>query len=357
MRQLSSLSRLGATMPRLYLHTLHGVREPSAGRGRAYWVVARDLSRFFRVPMVAGATVKQQMDALALQTTRLSPYEETGSHCHFGPDFISLWVWDQAVERQAAEAMGVDFGRLRILPEAALVPAADEGVRLIETLDGFEGQSWSNGCLAASRLWPAPPDDRAWVLFQRGASVPPDRITATAPLPMQLDWLARPWTRSRLSPGLGLGQVNLQYVAACAAAVFLVAFGYLGTEWLRLERDIHAVHVEAKAHAGQIEPVVKARATALADAAALAGLRKLDPYPTQLGLMARVAEIMPQNETRLVDWVFERGQLQLTVAAVHRLDALFFVRALQGIKGFKNVESSRAFDENSLRLKLVVDPR
>ena len=357
MRELASLTRLGAALPRLYLHSRHGVREPANGRGRAYWVMARDLCRFFRVPLVAGATVKQQLDALALQTSRLSPFEDTGSHCHFGPDFISLWLWDQAAARQAAEGAGVDIARVRVLPEGALVPPATDGVRLIETLDGFEGQRWSNGCLAASRLWPAPPDDRAWVLFQRGASVPPDRITATAPAVMQLPWLDRPWTRSRLSAALGLGQINLQYVAACVGAAILIAFGYLGSEWLRIERDIHAVRVQAAAHESQIGPVVKARATALADVTAVDNLRNLDKFPSQLALMAQVAEIMPQNETRLIEWLFEHGQLQVTVAAAHRLDALYFVRALQGIKGFKNVESSRAFDENSLRLKLVVEPR
>jgi hypothetical protein len=356
-RQLSSITRFGSTVPRLYLHTRNGVREPPPGRGRTYWVVARELCRFFRVPLLPGAAVKQQLDALALQTRRLSAYDETGSHCHFGADFISLWLWDQAFVRHAAEAIGVDISRLRVLPEGALVPSAAAGVRLIETLDGFEGQSWIDGGLAASRLWPAPPDDRAWVLFQRGASVPPDRITNTTPMAMQLDWLDRPWTRSRLSPALGLAQVNLPYVAAIAGAAILVAFGYFGSEWLRIERDIHTVKAQTAARSADVGPVVKARGTALADAAAADNLRKLDKFPSQLALMARIAEIMPQNETRFVEWAFERGQLQLTVAATHRLDALYFVKALQGIKGFTKVESERAFDENSLRLKLVVDPR
>jgi hypothetical protein len=354
-RQLASITRWTSAPLRLYLHTRNGVREPQPGRARPYWVVARELCRFFRIPLLPGASVKQQLDALALQTRRVSVFEVTGSHCHFGADFVSLWLWDQGSVQQAAEAIGVDLARIRVLPETALVQGATDGVRLVETLDGFEGQSWINGSLAASRIWPAPPDDRAWVLFQRGASVPPDRITATTPMALQLEWLDRPWTRSRLSPRLGLAQVNLPLVAACTGAALLIAYGYLGAEWLRIERDIGAIKAQAAAHSNEVEPELKARTTALSNAAAVDSLRQLDKFPTQLALMARVAEIMPANETRFIEWLFDRGKLQLTVAAAHRLDALYFVRALQRLRGFKNVEAERAFDENSLRIRFSIE--
>jgi len=356
-RQLTSFPRWTSAPLRLYLQTRGGVREPPPGRARPIWVVAREMCRFFRVPLLQGATVKQQQDALALQIRRLSVFEETGSHCHFGTDFISLWLWDESAVRQAAEAVGVDLARIRVLPETALVQNAQDGVRLVETLDGYEAQSWINGSLAASRLWPAPPDDRAWVMFERGASVPADRITATTPEPLQLAWLDRPWTRSRLSGAIGLSRVNLQLIAATVAAVIVIAYGFLGAEWLRVERDIIALKSEAAAHSRTVQPELEARSTALANAAAVESLRKLDLYPSQLAVMARVAEIMPANETRIIGWLFDRGKLQVTVAALHRLDALYFVRALQRIRGFKNVEAERAFDENSLRIRLTVDPK
>lgn len=357
MIQLSSLARLTLTPPRLYLHTRTGVQEPPAGRGRQYWVVARELCRFFRVPLLQGAAVKQQLDALALQTKRLSAFDDTGSHYHFGQEFISLWIWDQNLVRDAADAIGVDVERLRVLPETALKPNAAEGVRLIETLEGVEGQSWSKGSLAASRLWPAPPDDRAWVLFQRGASVLPDRITAAPPAAMQLDWLDRPWTRSRAAANFDLTQVNVPLVAACVGAAILIAYSYLGAEWLRVARDIDAIRAESAARSREIEPELQARTTALKNLAEIEALRNLDRLPTQLSVMAHVAEIMPQNDTHLTEWNFERGKLQLGVAAGQRLDALYFVKALQSIKGFKNVEAERAFDENSLRIRLVVDAK
>lgn len=47
----------------------------------------------------------------------------------------------------------------------------------------------------------------------------------------------------------------------------------------------------------------------------------------------------------------------MTVAADHPLDALYFVRSLEKIDGFKNVAAERAGGDNSLRIRLMVDPK
>ena len=343
--------------PRLYLQTRAGVQEPSGGRGRRYWIVSRELCRFFRVPLLPEATVRQQLDALALQIRRLSPFAETGSHFHLGSDFISLWLWDQRAVREEADAIGVDFTQLRVLPETALVPHQDEGVRLVETLDGVEAQCWSKGALAASRWWPALPDDRAWTLFQRGASVLPDRLMATPTAALRLDWLDRPWTRMPAVSTYDLAQFDIRLAALGIGVALLIAYGYLGGEWLRLARDIHVVRAEYAQRLTATEPGLKARTTALDNEAAIARLQKLDRYPGELALMARVVGTMPQDGMHFVDWLFDRGQLQVTVAADVRLDAVFVIRSLERVRGFKSVAAERANSDNSLRIRMAVEPR
>lgn len=300
------VSRLSPA-PRLYLHTATGVEEPAGRHGRRYWVVSRGLCRFFRVPLLPEAAAARQLDALALQVKRLSPFPETGSHHHFGSDFISLWLWDQEAVRRASEAIGVDVGRLRVLPEPALLPPGADGVRLIDTIEGVEGQSWNAGSLAASRWWPAPPDPRAWVLFQRGASVAPDRITPATLPAVRLDWLDRPWTQSRSGGSFNLGRLDLRLVAVVAVAMMLIAYGYFGTEWLRLARDTSAVEAEIAAQIRTAEPGLKARTIALENEAAIHALVELDRFPSQLALLARVTEILPKNETHLADWIYEHS--------------------------------------------------
>lgn len=348
------LSRFSAA-PRLYLQTAAGVREPRGNRGRRYWVVSRGLCRFFKVPLLADAAAADQRDALRLELDRLSPYVDTGSHIDISGDFASLWLWDQEAVAAAAEAIGIEVERVVVLPETALLPKAAEGVRLVATLDGVEGQCWSGGGLAASRWWPAPPDDRAWVLFQRGASVAPDQLATTAPAPVQLDWLDRPWTREHAGGALDLGRLDLRLVIGAALGLVVLGYAYLGAEWLRLAYDIHGLRSVIAAHDKAIRPVLDARATALENLAAIRMLNGLDGYPSQLAVMAHVAEILPKVATRFTEWSYDHGQLAVTVASNHPLDALFFVRSLQRIDGFSNVAVERAENDNSLRIRLTID--
>jgi len=350
------LARLSAP-PRLYLQKTNGVQEPTGRRGRRYWVISRGLCRFFKVPLLPDAAASRQLDALALQVKRLSPFAETGSHHHFGAEFVSLWVWDQQAVRHAAEAVGVDVARLSVLPETALLPPAAEGVRLVGTIEGVEAQSWRGGGLSASRWWSSLPDARAWTLFQRGASIIPEHISPALPRVMRFDWLDRPWTHGRGASSFDIGQVDLRLVAALLAAMMLIAYGYLGAEWLRLARAMSSVSAETVAASSASKPVRRARAAALENEAAIRALQDLERYPGQLALFARVTEILPKNETHLTEWTWEHGQLEMTVAADHPLDALYFVQSLQKIDGFKNVAAERAGGDNSLRIRLSVEPR
>jgi hypothetical protein len=350
----SLMSRF-APRPRLYLQRAAVVEEPSVNRGRRYWVVSRSLCRFFKIPLLADASTGRQLEALRLQIERLSPFAETGSHFHFGVNFVNLWLWDSRAVSDAANAIGVDLRRVSVLPEAALQPQ-DEGVRVIECLDGVEGQCWDQGSLVASRWWPTPPDSRGWILFQRGAAVGPDRLTTNPPTAATLPWLARPWTRSRTDGWGGIGNIDMRFAAAGIAVVLLVGYTYLGADWLRLITDRSAVERRLAVHSTEAASVTAARIAALENAAAIRRLHQLDPYPSQLALMARVAEILPKNETHLTEWSYDRGQLELTVAADHPLDSVFFVRALERIDRFKSVSVERTGGDNSLRIRLSVEP-
>jgi hypothetical protein len=126
---------------------------------------------------------------------------------------------------------------------------------------------------------------------------------------------------------------------------------------LRLIWDRSAVERQIVEHSAEAAPAVEARIAALDNAAAIRRVHQLDPYPSQLALMARVAEILPKNETHLTEWSYDRGQLEMTVAADHPLDAVFFVRALERVDRFKKVSVERAGGDNSLRIRLSVEPR
>jgi hypothetical protein len=100
-------------------------------------------------------------------------------------------------------------------------------------------------------------------------------------------------------------------------------------------------------------PVIADREGALANLDYLAGFAKLDPYPPQLSLLARVAENLPSNGAQLASWAYQSGDLQFTVfSPASSLDILFYVKAYSSVPGFTDVAAERAEGPRSLRVKL-----
>jgi hypothetical protein len=342
---------------RLYFASTSGVRVPPPGRGRRYWVVSRALCRFFHVPLPADTDRAHYADAVALEIKRLSPFERTGSHLHVGAGFAAVWLWDQQEMQAAATAVGVDIDRARVLPEPALRPALAEGARLIEGLDGVEAQYWTDGALSASRWWPHLPDERAWVAFQRGASIPPDRLDAAVPEPLHLPWLDRPWTRSWGAGALSLSRLDLRLIAAGVAVAMLAAYGYEGARYLHAEHQAAALAREVAEQSAAMEPILASRTAALANLDAIQTLHRLDRFPGQLTLIARIAENLPPGRSRIEDWLYDRGQVELSIADDQPVDVVKLVRALEDSALFSGVVAERTGNNNTVRLHASVVPR
>jgi hypothetical protein len=342
---------------RRYFQTRDGIQLPAGGPGRRYWIVSRELCRFFRIAVLREAERTSQLDSVELEIKRLSPFQQTGSHVHLGDDYASAWLWDQRAAEAAGTAIGIDVSKLRVLPETALHPAAEDGIRLVECLDGFEGQYWSRGGLSASRWWSRLPDDRAWVLFARGASAMPDEAGASPPEPVRPPWLERPWTRMRGPRSFSLARLDLRAVAAAVALVFALAYGYEGAGYLHWRANAASVASEIDARAAASEPILAARTAALDNQAAIRALYGLSRFPSQLALMARVAELLPQGQARLDDWLFDGGQLELVIASDQPLDVVNLVRSLEGSGSFVDVAADRTGNNNTLRLRATVVPQ
>ena len=350
------LQSLAARLPRprrLYLETADGVQLPGPGRG-GYWIISRGLCRFFRVPLLAGAARASQLDAIALEIRRLSPFEKTGSHFHFASGFAGIWLWDERATHAAAASVGVDIARLRVLPEPALLPSSQAGLRLIEGLEGVEGQYWSDGELIASRWWLRLPDERAWLFFQRGASVAPEQISPGVPVPLRLDWLERPWTKTRSSGAFDLARLDTRAMAAVVALLVVAGYGYYAAQYLHTKWSLASLSAEIDTRSAAIEPILRARSQALDNLTAIQSLNELKRFPGQLALMARVAEVLPATGARLDDWLYDRGQLELSIAGDQPLDVVRLVRSLEASGYFNTVAAERTANNNTLRLRAGV---
>jgi hypothetical protein len=317
-------------------------------RGRRYWVVSRSLCGF-RLFRLANVGRNELRDAAALKAREWAPYAETGYHLDLTGEAARIWVWDAARVRDAMQATGVRPGRITALPETALQARHEDGLHLVECLEGVEGQLWAEGELKASRWWAEPPSPEQWLEFVRATGVVVHAPPGLPPLE-QPAWRSRAWTNS----GAGLELERRSREAALAgAALLLAAYAYLAGSLAHDARSLAEIDNRLGEAQYRAAPVIADREGALANLDYLAGFAKLDPYPPQLSVLARVAENLPSNGAQLASWAYQSGDLQFTVfSPASSLDILFYVKAYSSVPGFTDVAAERAEGPRSLRVKL-----
>ena len=146
-------------------------------------------------------------------------------------------------------------------------------------------------------------------------------------------------------------------VALSGVGGFVMALAFFGAEALRLTIDTQSVQRELEARSTGIRPVLDARTAALDNAEIVRRFKDIDPFPSQIALMANIAQVLPKNETHLTEWNWDHGQLEIVVAANHPLDTLYFVRSIEHLPGFKGVTAEQISGDNALRIRANVDPK
>lgn len=317
-------------------------------RGRRYWVVSRSLCGF-RLFRLANVGRNELRDAAALKAREWAPYAETGYHLHLTGEAARIWVWDAARVRDAMQALGVRPGRITVLPETALQARREDGLHLVGCLEGVEGQFWAEGELKASRWWAEAPTPDQWLEFVRATGMVVHALPEV-PLPEQPVWGSRAWSNS----GAGLELERRGREAALAgAALVLAAYAYLGGSLVGDARSLAEVDNRLGETQHRAAPVIADREQALANLDYLSGFAKLDPYPSQLTVLARIAENLPSNGSQLAAWSYQAGDLQFTVfSPASSLDILFYVKTYSSVPGFTDVAAERAEGPRSLRVKL-----
>jgi hypothetical protein len=340
---------MNSPYPRFFLQHRDGIERPATWRGRRYWIVARSLCAFrvFRLPNAERGSLK---DFAALQVREWTPHTKVGFHLHLTQDAARVWVWDAARVRDGMLAMGIKPGRIAVLPETAVQARAADGVHMFACLEGYEGQLWSQGELKAGRWWPEMPSRVQWRDFQRAAGVVapqhPDPPNAENPI-----WRGRPWTSS--GGGWGRGVERGREAVLAGAVLLLAGYAYLGGSavhdaWSLAELDGRLQIAEHRS-----APAVADRERALANLQFLSDFGKLNPYPSQLELFARVAEKLPANGARIIAWSYQNGELQFTIfSPASPPDILFYVKTYSSVERFTDVSADRAEGNRSVRVKV-----
>ncbi|MEM7020556.1 MAG: hypothetical protein AAF512_24840, partial [Pseudomonadota bacterium] len=151
-------------VPRRYLHNSAGVIQPTQGKGLREWVVSREFC-YYRLFDLRNVDTGRQESALAVKIRQWSPFVDYGSYAVWHNGYAQVWVWDKAEQEAALSDQSIK--QAFFMPETVLQQKTENGARLVECLEGIEGQVWREGALVGSRWWPTPPPVKTWQRFLR----------------------------------------------------------------------------------------------------------------------------------------------------------------------------------------------
>jgi len=292
-----------------------------------------------------------------MQIKQWNPFASAGSCVVIEHDTAMVWLWDQGRVNSAIADAGLQPGRVKVLPETLLAPQLNNGLRLLKTLDGVEAQVWKSNVLAASRWWPAQPTGEEWEAFQRDAGlaerIPLPGVAQAAPL------LAEPWARATSLEAYRSLDSRVERLVYVFGSVLLgAATLWYGIHLVKNSAAASAKRSELTAVNEKAQPVIAARNQSQAALLRVQALLGNDPYPNQLQLMAKIAEVLPKNGTVVREWNFQNGKLKLLVAVPDAaVQSSALVSVLQSAGPFNNVRSSAGGDSKTLVFNMDVNPR
>ena len=278
--------------------------------------------------------------ALQLKLSAWRPFEAARYWVGWQQGIAHVWSWSSEVDDP-------DSGTP--VPESALHPPLENGLRLVDLVDGFEGQYWRDGCLCHSRWWATLPEARQWAAFERAAGQSPG---ARVPQPVQLPWRMRPWARIGGAGQTWIEQHEKRLVLGTVMVLALLYGWQLAGLW-QARQALEAQQARIEALQAQAAPELAAREQALSDQARIEAVLDLWPEVNAMVLMQAVAEALPGG-LQFQAWQQQGSELQLVVKGRATADPEQVIRALEALPWLDDVFAEPDRDANALSVRAVI---
>jgi hypothetical protein len=338
---------------RVYLQFPDRVQRPEAGFGKLAWVLARALCHFKLVEL-SHVPLHARAQALPLQIAQFSPYPSTGNCTVWQNGRALVWYWDQAVVQRGMAEAGLARRRVRVIPESVLYAPGTSGLRLIRNLEGVDGQYWQDDRLLQSRWWKQVPGGAEWLAFQRDIGLAGESRQPDVPPPLDLALHHAPQLSSTAG-GEAAGWRDERAIYALLALALFTPTAWIGAQLIKSELAHRAVLASTVEPERKALPQVTVREQALRAASRCQSLYDLDPYPSQLELMARVASALPKGATYLREWDFHDGKLKIVLVMQNEaFSSSALVGALEKAGGFENIQVAPGTDPKVLAIDMRV---
>lgn len=316
-------------LPRLLPEGLQG----APGRRRAV-LLARNALRVRNIRLT-GVPVADRAAALNAQLQAWEPWPEAvylvawqrpDDALAFAADgaWLSAQLAPDAVPGTAAAELPT------LWPEPLLREPCAEGVRLLHTIDGFEGQLWQAGLLRASRWWRAAPNANEWALFLRSLGVDAAPDDGQTPVPQSAAWLARPYLEVKTGATDAAAALGTErWWVATAVGTLLFFSGALAHQALRLNEAKVALEAERVRLTQAGQPVLVARDRALASSSSTNALAQSLTAPLPLDVLDHLSSVLPAKGVVLREFDLAGSTLRLALETVPEVSRSELITRLQ----------------------------
>ena len=335
--------------PRRYLQRRNDIVTPPTGiKGRREWVISRGLC-YYRLFSLTDIPAARRDSVLQLKIKQWSPFKNYANYSIWRDGHAQVWIWDQQQQQNRLMEMGLK--KATCFPETALQtrPTTDT-VQLLQCLEGVEGQIWKEGLLMGSRWWAQRPPETEWAHFQRAHSLP---AAHNVPTPIEQPLLKRPWgrTKKRLSQ-FQLYQERIWVMGGTVIFTIVLTWQMISVwKWQQATEQLHAQIEELNE---SITPILTARNQAISEKTLLEQLLALTPDPSQLELMTKIAEKLPRQNTKLIQWFYQTGELRFTIET-QKLDHTFYVETFQALPLFREVKAETGREPNQIIISMRLE--
>ena len=281
------------------------------------------------------------------------------------PDHAVIWsaegalaiAWDAAAARAALDTAELDAKDVRLVPEVLLREPIDDGVRLIDGIDGVEAQRWQQRVLVASRWWPEAPSASEWRNFLHAAKATPEVAADAVPAVQRPMWRGTAWARPRGLDTLGGAFARWESLAAMSVAACLVAAtAALAHRWFLVERNFDQLQLEKRALDAALGPTLAARDRALQQLVQVQALSTKLVALQPLEVMQHLADVLPKKGVLLKELELNGSKLRLGLGVDDTVARSALIRDLQSGGWFKDVaEPKDASFKGGLSMEMNID--
>ncbi|MCV6637200.1 hypothetical protein [Candidatus Albibeggiatoa sp. nov. NOAA] len=343
---LDRFLRKSSASPQRYLHKRQDIIEPSSKSGKREWVIARSLC-FYRVFDLTAIPAARRSEALKLKIRQWTPLTQYANYIVWQGALAQVWIWD--AQKQTEQQQEFKIKSAYSIPETLLQPKLEQGIQLVQCMEGVEAQYWQDNILKHSRWWPNEPSLKQWIDFQRTCSL---EINTDMPQPINAALSNKPWGYHRTSLNtIALQQEHLWVMLGLA--IFIIVLAWYSVTIFKWQQAIAQVEQQIETLSDDATPILTAKTQAVQNKQTVERLANLNRYPQQLDLMGKVINHLPSKQVTLVGWKFELGKLSFTVEG-DSLDPRQYVKAYEKVNWFEDVKTENTRENNQLRILMQV---